>query len=204
MDLGARHHSVDARENSSDSAAPSAAQAERELSDRYSQRLRFFVSRRIHDTAAAEDIAQETLQLVVNALREGKIENLAALPGFVFSTARNLCLHWVRSAARENSALQRFHSGVDRSPESRDVLTSLINEDRCKVVRAALNKLPSGDRDLLSLLFYKGLSAEEAAESLSITPAAARVRKHRALQRLAQLLGEVGDGNKTSGAGTLD
>ncbi len=204
MDLGARHRSADARENSSDVAAPDAARAEHELSERYSQRLRFFVTRRIHDTAAAEDIAQETLQLVVKALREGKVENLAALPGFVFTTARNLCLHWVRSAARENSALQRFHSGLDRTPESRDVLTTLINEDRCKVVRAALDQLPSGDRDLLSLLFYKGVSAEEAAESLGISPAAVRVRKHRALQRLAHLLGEVDDGNKTSGAGTLD
>lgn len=204
MDLSARHSS---EANVDPAAADSAARAlaERELGDRYTQRLRLFASRRINDPTAAEDIAQETLRHVVTALREGKVENLAALPGFVFSTARNLCLHWVRSAARENSAFARLReaNGNENAPQA-DALRSMIDAERRKVVRAALDSLPDADRELLSLLYYKGIQTEDAARDLGITAAAVRVRKHRALQRLARLLGEIPDGNTTDEAGTLD
>ncbi len=205
MDLSARHRSPDAGVGSAPADSTAFARAEQELGDRFTERLRLFASRRIHDASAAEDIAQDTLRHVVAALREGKIDNLAALPGFVFSTARNLCLHWVRSAAREHSAFERLRAanGTDDAAPG-DALGSVIDAERRKVVRAALDSLPGSDRELLSLLYYSGITTEDAGRTLAITAAAVRVRKHRALQRLARLLGESVDGNTTDGAGTLD
>jgi RNA polymerase sigma-70 factor (ECF subfamily) len=181
-----------------------AVRAEAELSSRYSARLLMFAARRTGDASAAEDITQETLRTVVDALRNGRVENLAALPGFVFTTARNICMHWARSAGRENSALSRYQTESDLSrTRPSDPLTELIAEDRRNSVRQALNGLSPDDRDLLSMLYYKGVGSDMVAAKLSITPAAVRVRKHRALARLAELLGES-KGNKTDGAGTLD
>jgi RNA polymerase sigma-70 factor (ECF subfamily) len=181
-----------------------AAHAEATLSDRYSSRLLMFATRRTGDASAAEDIAQETLRTVVDALRSGRVENLAALPGFVFTTARNICMHWERSAGRENSALSRYQTDSDLSrTQPPDALTRLIAEDRRRIVRRALDALSSDDRGLLSMLYYEGIGSDVVATRLNITPAAVRVRKHRALGRLAALLGES-KGNKTDGAGTLD
>lgn len=180
-----------------------ATRAEAELSERYSARLLMFASRRTGDANAAEDIAQETLRTVIDALRGGRVENLAALPGFVFTTARNLCMHWTRSAGRENSALSRFQVDSDLSRATpADPLTGMIAEDQRKRVRHALDALPPDDRILLSMLYYDGVGSDVAAMKLNITPAAVRVRKHRALTRLAMLLGES-KGNKTDEAGTL-
>jgi RNA polymerase sigma-70 factor (ECF subfamily) len=183
---------------------PSGPVSEAELAHRFTDRLRIFAARRLNDPAAAEDVAQETLRRVVEAMRANRVENLAALPGFVFQTARNICMHWVRSAGREQQALSRFQSESSRTtPDSTDALNSIISEERRAQVRNAMADLKDDDRGLLSMLYYEGLDSEVAASRLSVTTAALRVRKHRALRRLAELLGEVSSGNESSTTGTL-
>jgi len=183
---------------------PSGPISEAELAHRFTDRLRIFAARRLNDPAAAEDVAQETLRRVVEAMRANRVENLAALPGFVFQTARNICMHWVRSAGREQLALSRFQSESSRTtPDSTDALNAIISEERRARVRTAMADLKDDDRGLLSMLYYEGLDSEGAASRLRVTAAALRVRKHRALRRLAELLGEVSSGNENSSTGTL-
>ena len=164
--------------------------SETELVARFRDRIRLFAMRRVRDAAAAEDVAQETLRRVVEALRAGRVARLEALPGFVFQTAMHVCLHHRRSAAREARAFARLHDGSDAEPEPSDALADLVGAERRAAVRAALGRLASGDRELLGLFFYERLDTAEVARRLGATPAALRVRKHRALQRLAAALGD--------------
>lgn len=160
--------------------------AESELAGRYWDRVRLLAARRLRDAAAAEDVAQETLRRVVDALRAGRVANLDALPGFVFQTAVHVCLQRDRSSRREDRALAR----LDQSEETKeaDALTALISEERRTAVRRALDELEAQDRALLRMLFFDHLDTAGAAQSLGVTPGAFRVRKHRALQRLSELL----------------
>jgi RNA polymerase sigma-70 factor (ECF subfamily) len=204
MEFRAQKSPTDSKPGEANDEPLDPAHAEATLSQRYSVRLLMFAARRTGDASAAEDIAQETLRTVVDALRAGRVENLAALPGFVFTTARNICMHWERSAGRENSALSRYQTDSDLSRTlPPDALTQLVAEDRRISVRRALDSLSPDDRNLLVMLYYEAVGSDVVAERLNITTAAVRVRKHRALMRLAQLLGES-KGNKTDGAGTLD
>lgn len=183
---------------------PSSPLTEAELADRFSGRLRMFAARRLNDPTAAQDVAQETLRRVVEASRANRIENIAALPAFVFQTARNICMHWVRSTSREQRALSRFQSESSASTsETSDALNSLITEERRARVRLAIDGLSDDDRSLLSLLYYEGLDIEATARRLNVTPAALRVRKHRALKRLAERLGGSVVGNASDATGTL-
>lgn len=177
---------------------------EAELAHRFTDRLRLFAARRLNDPAAAEDVAQETLRRVVEALRSNRIDKLEALPAFVFQTARNICMHWTRSAGREQQALSRFQSeSSGRSTDTPDALNAIITEERRARVRTSLAELKEDDRGLLSMLYYEGLDSDTAASRLNVTTAALRVRKHRALRRLAELLGEASSGNENSTTGTL-
>jgi RNA polymerase sigma-70 factor, ECF subfamily len=176
--------------------------SEPELALRFTERLRFFAARRLNDAVAAEDVAQETLRLVLDAIRAGRVDNIEALPGFVFQTARNLCMHWVRSAVREKSAFARFErESVDVS-ENPDALANLISAERALAVKHAIDRLTTEDRRLLTMIYYDGLDSGEIAGRLGINASAVRVRKHRALQRLAAELGESA-GNESATAGTL-
>jgi len=177
--------------------------SERELAVRFSERLRFFAARHLDDRVAAEDVAQETLRRVLEAVRANRIENIDALPGFVFQTARNLCMHWIRSTAREKSAFARFERESADNGESPDALASLISSERIHAVKRAIDRLTADDKRLLAMIYYDDLDTEEIAHRLGINVSAVRVRKHRSLQRLAAELRES-VGNELGAVGTLD
>jgi RNA polymerase sigma-70 factor (ECF subfamily) len=163
-----------------------------ELMDRFWRRLCVFAARRLRDRSAAEDVAQETIRRVLEALRQKKVENLEALPAFVFQTARNVCLHHGRSARREQSALLRFRGGMDMATgDDEDPLIGLIDEVRRHQVQDALRALDHDDRELLRMLYVDGLKSVEIARRLGVDSGTLRVRKHRALRRLAEILGNV-------------
>jgi RNA polymerase sigma factor (sigma-70 family) len=183
-------------------ATESIGVSEEEIAPRFVQRLRLFAARRLNDISAAEDVTQETLRIVVEAVRANRIDNPDALPGFVFQTARNICLHWVRSTAREKSAFARLErEPADESSHS-DALATLVSAEHAQMVKAALNRLSAEDKRLLTMIYYGDLGSDEIALTLGVTTAAVRVRKHRALRRLAAELGEA-IGNETDSTGTL-
>jgi RNA polymerase sigma-70 factor (ECF subfamily) len=161
---------------------------EDELASRYWERVRLFALRRLRDIAAAEDVAQEVLRRVTEALRAGRVEDQAALPGYIFKTALHVCLHHGRSAGREARAIERL--GVAPQPTADDALTNLITAERRAAVRLALSRLEPDDRNLLHFYYFHQLSTPEIVQRLGVTPEALRVRKHRALRRLAAALGE--------------
>lgn len=170
-----------------------------DLAERFTMRLKLFALRRLRDAAAAEDTVQEALREVLKALRAGRVATPEALPGFVFQTAKNLCMHHVRSAGRRDRAILAF-SRLPRS-EPEDALFALVREERRTAVRDALARLEEEDRRHLALSFEDGLDAVEIGRRLGLAPGAVRVRKHRALRKLAALLCEPGS-NETEGAGT--
>lgn len=162
---------------------------ESELAARYWDRIRLFATRRVNDASLAEDIAQETLRRVIEALRAGRVQNTDAIAGFVFQTAKHVCMHAHRSAGREARAMRRLHDPSDADVVGPDALTHLVSEERRRRVRTALETLSPEDRDLLHAVYFAQLDTAELAAQLGLSPGALRVRKHRAVQRLAAALG---------------
>lgn len=148
-----------------------------------------FSARRLHNWAAAEDVAQEALRVGLEALQAGRIETAEALSGFLFQTAVNLCMHRGRSAAREKRAFERIAAPDAGDDPAADALDSLLSAERQARVREALGRLEGQERELLEMTFRDELSSESIGRRLGVTPGAVRVRRHRALRRLARLLG---------------
>jgi RNA polymerase sigma-70 factor, ECF subfamily len=167
------------------------------LSDEYWNRVRLFAARQLHDAAEAEDVAQEAMRIVLEALGRGTIQNVQSLPGFVFQTAKNLCLKRMRTERRGSAALARL--GTDEIDPAADSLSSLIADEQRQRLREAMAGLPENDRLLLQLFYVEGLGAEEVARRLSLTAVAVRVRKHRLIARLSSILAErnIADGSGT-------
>lgn len=164
-----------------------------DLAGLFWDRIRLFAYRRVHDRALAEDLAQETLRLVSLALEQGRLENPEALPGFVFQTAHHLCLQRYRSATREARAMERLTR--ESSPDTgSDPLDQLVDLERRARVRQAMNRLDPPDRRLLERIYFKDQPHSTVATELGVTAEALRVRKHRALRRLAVLLGDEAAG----------
>ncbi len=182
--------------------APTSLPTEGELAARFWDRIRVFAARRLGEAEGAEDVAQETLRRVGDAVRTERIENPNALAAFVFQTARHVCMQLHRSKARERRALERVSGDHAAHGHPSDALAALIVEERRTTVRTALGALERPDRELLRLAYYDQLSADEIAARLNSTPGAVRVRKHRALRRLAHRLVPMTLGNATPASGT--
>ena len=160
-----------------------------ELTAQFWDRIRFFAMRRLRDAALAEDVAQETLRRTLEALRAGRVEKPEALPAFLFETARHVCMHKGRSSGREARAFQRVAADGEEDTSARDPLSALISEERREQVRRCLSRLDDDDRSLLAMSYEEALGAEEIGTRLGITGGAVRVRRHRALGKLAELMG---------------
>lgn len=170
---------------------PAGSDPAADLAERFGERLRLFALRRVRDAAAAEDVAQETLRRVADALRAGRVANLDALPGFVFQTGRHVCLERQRAAGREERALRRLGASTVEAAPAPDALAMLIGEERRVAVHRALSALDPDDRALLRQVYFDQLDSAQIAHRLGVTAGAFRVRKHRALRRLGALLGDA-------------
>jgi len=153
---------------------------------RFHRRLVIVGMRRLGSRADAEDVAQETLQRVTRALNEKLLREPAALPGFVLQTAVHVCQQWLRKRGREHRALDGYAN--EPGEESVHPLLGLIDDERRQVVRGALQKLPTDERELLEQIYVLDTEPSQLAERLGITPGALRVRKHRILKRLSEML----------------
>jgi RNA polymerase sigma factor (sigma-70 family) len=153
------------------------------------QPLQRWLARRIGSVADAEDLLQDTFlqaHLVGDRFRG---ESLCST--WLYGVARNLCRHW--RAAPANAFLIRGVSGAaDTSAEIEDAMPSpdvgLSTRQALKALDQALSHLPESQFRAVWLMGVEGLSAEEAAQQLGITPGAARLRLSRARAQLRRLI----------------
>ena len=80
------------------------------------------------------------------------------------------------------SNAERFESGTEPADQR------LAREEEQEAVRAAIDQLPDHSRTILLLRDIEGVSTQEVAEQLGISPNAVKLRLHRARQALRTLL----------------
>ncbi len=128
------------------------------------------------DAALAEDIVAETFLRVWDSAAVVRMETVR---GYLFTIARNVFLH-DRRRGRKQDPLEESHlaaTATVRELEARDELRDTL---------AALQTLPETDRTALLLRAQDGVSYEEIARVLGVSPGAVKVRIHRARLKLAE------------------
>ncbi len=179
------------------------AEAEREIYPRFATPLRVLATRILGDPAEAEDVTHDALARVLQALRAGRVRQLAALPAFVYETGRHLCLQRLRRRGRAGRVLLRFAYEARREAAEPSALGALLHAERIAAVRGALAALEPEERELLRLAFVEALTSEKIGRRVGLEAGAVRVRKHRLLRRLGEILEPRDDpGNGGSRAGT--
>jgi RNA polymerase sigma factor (sigma-70 family) len=143
---------------------------------RYERRVLAYALRRAPIETAKDAVAETFLA----AWR--RFDELPAdpLPWLIAATRRTLA-NQRRSGARQARLAGRL---AQAAPLPEPVLGGE------PALRAALGKLRAADREALALVAWEGLTPAQAARSLGCSPAAFRVRLHRARRRLSRLLAE--------------
>ena len=161
-----------------------AAEPQPEALERLRLGLQIMALRALDDPDAAEESVQETLLRAPEALRDGRACDPKKPGTFVRGIARHVIADTSR-ARRRNPPLgvaPPTKRGTDRNYP----LTALISAEERESVRRSLSQLSAGDREILHLSFFEGLSPAAIAERLGEPPLRIRKRKSRALARLRQ------------------
>lgn len=159
------------------------------LYDRYFRRIRGFFGNRLADSAAWDDLTQQTFTIALFE-RAASFRGAASYRSWLFGIAFNL----LRAHYRTHARLVLGHDESDEALEERPVSTigagiSTLRA-RCADLQRlieTLRKLPIALQHAFELYAWQGMSAREIGEVTGIPENTARSRIRLARERLAKL-----------------
>jgi len=141
-------------------------------------RITAYALRRASPADAADALA-ETYAIAWQRLEDVPAGHAGLL--WLYVTARNVMANSLRARQRQSLVFERLVAELEHRhhpPPGEEALAA----------REALSRLRAGDRELLILIAWDGLSTTDAARVLDCSPTALRIRLHRARRRLEAAL----------------
>lgn len=152
-------------------------QAEAEMCRRMAPRIRLYGLRHLRSAAAADDLVQQVLVKVLEALRAARLLEADKLAAYVLGTCRMTVLDERRNRHRQQALLAMF--GRDLVPALPPAL-SLDDRQLAHCVQA----LRERERTVIVMTFYDEQTAGATARLLGTSEANVRVIRHRAIRQL--------------------
>jgi RNA polymerase sigma-70 factor (ECF subfamily) len=157
--------------------------AEREICRRLLPAMRAFARRRL-DAEAAEDFAQDALVLLVEALRDGRIQDPARVAGFALGICRNRARERARNGERRRELVAQFGLAefAVASAEHEPLAFGRSHLEDC------YSQLTEHARRVIRATFCNDDDDAEIAAALEISAGNVRVIRHRSLAALRSCL----------------
>jgi RNA polymerase sigma-70 factor (ECF subfamily) len=149
----------------------------------YNAPLVRYLTRRLGDRDWAEEVAQETF---LRALRQDRIDSERA---WLFAVATNLVRDEARKDARRRRHLALLAERERAEGPAEQEPTSLERAQEAAMARRAVDALAERDR-LALLMREEGLSYEEIAVALELSPGSVGTTLSRARRRLVEVYEE--------------
>lgn len=151
--------------------------------------LRTVVYSRLHDAEATDDVMQEVALAAVR--QAAPLLDPSKVAPWLYRLAVRQVLLYRRKLGRHRKLLDRyarFGGASDESCDSGDPLHWLLADERRKLIRVALSRMPRRDAEMLLLKYTESWSYQEIAAHLGVSRSAVESRLHRARQRMRQEL----------------
>ncbi len=153
---------------------------------KYQKPVHAFVRRKIGDFHIAEEITQDIFLRVYEKLPTLKNPNTFA--GWLYVIAARQCLAWFEKKRIPMASLDGM------PPEELEELAYLqyrakqrdefANEQQREVIKRLLQKLPEGERTVVTLHYLDSMTCEDISKLLGVSPNTIKSRLHRARKRL--------------------
>jgi len=162
-------------------------QTETELVERYSRGVMIIIRREVRDTAAAEDLYQETFRIILEKIRNGDVREPERLSGFVCGVARNLVIDYFRRAARQEN-MTEIEEAAPLPHPAPDQLQEILRKEKADLVRQVLKEMPN-ERDIQALyrFYIADDDKEQICSDLGLTIPHFNIVLHRARERFREL-----------------
>jgi len=162
--------------------------AEASLFERYAPRVRVYGKKHLKSTALAEDLTQQVMLKVLEAIRAGRVEQPERLASFVFGTCRLIGWDLMRADQRQRK-IEKIAEGVrvqslEPSTSERDIMR----------LYQCMGGLFEREAQVVRMTYMEDREPEEIASRLGVSAGNVRVIRCRALAKLKTCL----DGEHTS------
>jgi RNA polymerase sigma factor (sigma-70 family) len=163
-----------------------------ELMHRYREPLFHFAFRYLGNEAVSRDVVQETF--VRCYFKAKDFTPRATVKTWLYAIALNLCRDQIRRTKRRGE-----HSPNPSNQQMDDFIAdpgigpteAAVREERLKLLRAAIDRLPRSLREALIVFSIEERSQREAAEILGTTPKTIELRVYHAKKKLRDALRSV-------------
>jgi RNA polymerase sigma-70 factor (ECF subfamily) len=156
------------------------------LFERHHRRLYGFCRRLTGSPVTAEDLVQEIFMRLLR-YRESYRPGAEFAP-WMYTLARNACLDHLRS--RPLAAATEVEMDERSSPEP-GAFAETAGREEVRLLQRAFRRLSAAERELLVLARLEGRRYQEIAELLECSVGAVKVRVHRAVRRLQELVRDL-------------
>ncbi len=112
---------------------------------------------------------------------------------YLMTMTRSQALNRIRSAKNQRKLAERWGRGTQPLSEGASILDSISLQETSGQVRAALEHIPSAQRQVLEMAYYDGLSQSEITKRLDIPLGTVKSRSRQGLLKLRQLLKDLVD-----------
>lgn len=164
------------------------------LFQRYGTELRRFFIRRLGNADAASDLTQE---IFLRVARTGAVVEMDDPRAYLYKIANNLVIDHHRAGQRQAAFLaedERPEHVIDSRPSPERHAQA---REELAILRQAIADLPPRGREVFLLHKFDGLSYEDVANRLGISPNTVVVHMVRSLAFCRDRLADRGRGDKT-------
>jgi RNA polymerase sigma-70 factor (ECF subfamily) len=162
---------------------------------RYEGELFGYLRRYLGDSNLADDVFQNTFMQLFTKI--GKYEQGRPVRPWLYTIATHQAIDALRRQGRHPTASldqERDDSTAGEYPQLMAVLESrtpgpadmVQGEERRQLVRATVDRLPDGLRQVVILAYYQGLKYKDIANILDIPVGTVKSRLHAALMKLQE------------------
>lgn len=162
-------------------------QAFTELYARWSPSLFGLVCRILNDPKEAEDVLQEGFLHLWH--KAGTYDSQRSSPTtWAFMIFRNKAIDRLRARERRGRGMEKLASENQDDFFGESPSYEASSQERRSAIHAALDGIPSDQREAIDLAFFTGLSQTEIAEQLGAPLGTIKARIRRGMMKLADLL----------------
>jgi RNA polymerase sigma-70 factor (ECF subfamily) len=161
-----------------------------DLYDRYARLVYSLILRIVRNSAAAEDLTQETFLRVWNRSHAFDAER-GSLGPWIVTIARNRAIDYVRSADGRMASRSLDLANLEHPGLFCDFDRSALSIDRARRLKDAFEKLTPNQKTVIELAYYEGLSQTEMAERMQQPLGTVKTWVRAALKTLREQLSEA-------------
>ena len=158
-----------------------------EIYDRYNGQVFALALRVTGQPRAAEEATQDAFLSLWRTSRSYDV-NRGTLRAWLLSVVRNRSIDWLRSEARTVPTLEIDGALVEQLEAQERTDELVVTREESRLARQLLVSLPSEQRQVIELAFFKELTQLEIATTVGVPLGTVKGRQRLALRRLRRKL----------------